>query len=671
MKRKYTVVANKGYDISDIDADMTSHGGSQHIPSREVEITQPHKMFKSLTEFLLTDEEAEELRNDPRVKEVGLSFEERDDLIIESTAIQYGDFGRSSSTQNDIQHTRRNWGLKRCQHRDTPYLAPNYDTTSNDENDFINYNITGHGVDIVVMDDDMRTEHPEFLDENGVSRVQKIIWPEELERLGYYEGTDDTAKSVMEDRKGYTLERYYDNDEANHGTPVAGTAAGNLNGWAKDAHIYFAKINLTGYFGTDFFYSWYDYLLYWHKHKNTGRPTVIIQSFGVNQIIPENWVSQIDSGVYRGEAWQRDGRTDAQIQDAYDIVSPLNRRIQANITGMYEIHNEMSEAGIHIVTGAGNSRNRVVGVGHPDYDNRVFIGNGTYYYARIGTPYGDDVLVAGALSHSPDNDKEKLIFYTARGPGVDIYAPGDRFWVAKNEKHTDEGFPGYSYAPNSTFEVMQFGGTSGACPQVGGVLALYAQVYPTKSAKFVKSKLLSDASVDKINEVSGGASVTDAFLDSNNKLLYSPFNVDIGCVYKNATHNASLNKPPKLRTTYLSGPVDIGFDWNLLNFAGVYRSLETNFGRFSNDSYSAINQNGIIRQFYQEKIGTNHYKYYLQVVGGVENTGWETVRWSERNNNYMLQRRDANFDEPMGMWTWELYEPTKMYRRQTYNFSLT
>jgi hypothetical protein len=38
------------------------------------------------------------------------------------------------------------------------------------------YTLDGTGVDVVIMDSGIQTDHPEFFDSQGVSRVQLIDW---------------------------------------------------------------------------------------------------------------------------------------------------------------------------------------------------------------------------------------------------------------------------------------------------------------------------------------------------------------------------------------------------------------------------------------------------------------------------------------------------------------
>ena len=72
----------------------------------------------------------------------------------------------------------------------------------------------GTGVDIVIQDSGLQVDHPEFLDANGVSRVQLIDWYDEL-------GISGTQSSA----------HYRDYDGLWY--HCAGTASGLNFGWVQ------------------------------------------------------------------------------------------------------------------------------------------------------------------------------------------------------------------------------------------------------------------------------------------------------------------------------------------------------------------------------------------------------------------------------------------------------
>ncbi|MFN9917971.1 MAG: hypothetical protein ACK53L_35620, partial [Pirellulaceae bacterium] len=102
--------------------------------------------------YLLTDEEAEILRQDDRVLGVEIPPEHRTDIILEPRATQFSDFTKTSSDSGVFV----NWGLVR-----TNSLTNNYGTGTTISEKY-NYTLTGKGVDIVIQDSGIQVDHPEF-----------------------------------------------------------------------------------------------------------------------------------------------------------------------------------------------------------------------------------------------------------------------------------------------------------------------------------------------------------------------------------------------------------------------------------------------------------------------------------------------------------------------------
>ncbi len=108
MEKEYTVVVNKGVDLTALEYEITASSGSGPIPKRSVDIANPRPGSKRQTHFMLTDEEAEALRSDPRVRAVEIPPEQRDDISIGLNASQPGIFYRGFNDNTDT-----NWGLRR------------------------------------------------------------------------------------------------------------------------------------------------------------------------------------------------------------------------------------------------------------------------------------------------------------------------------------------------------------------------------------------------------------------------------------------------------------------------------------------------------------------------------------------------------------------------------
>jgi len=241
-EREYIVTLNENVDVDAFKVEMIADNMDPYVPQRPVHVANDRPASKRNTHYLLTDAEAEELRSDPRVFAVELEMSIRDDLIIGGRAKQESVFTKTTNTSGD----NVNWGLRRMVALSNPFLSDG--TASGD----YTYTLTGEGVDVVIMDSGIQSDHPEFTDSAGLSRVQEIDWY----------AASGIAGSMP-------AGHYTDYD--GHGTHVAGIVAGKTYGWAKNSRIYAVK--LAGLEGTsdpndgipvtDAF----DIIKEWHKRK--------------------------------------------------------------------------------------------------------------------------------------------------------------------------------------------------------------------------------------------------------------------------------------------------------------------------------------------------------------------------------------------------------------------
>lgn len=142
------------------------------VPSRQVEIANERPFNDSTCHYVLTDEEAELLRNDPRVQYVEIPAEHRDDIIIKQATTQYGNFV-IPNYQDPTSANIINWGLVRHSRIDDVYLGNIYPSPGANS---YTYTYDGTGVDIIIQDSGIAPYHPEFQDSNGNNRVQRIDW---------------------------------------------------------------------------------------------------------------------------------------------------------------------------------------------------------------------------------------------------------------------------------------------------------------------------------------------------------------------------------------------------------------------------------------------------------------------------------------------------------------
>jgi len=162
---------------------------------------------------------------------------------------------------------------------------------------------------------------------------------------------------------------------------------------------------------------------------------------------------------------------------------------------------ELIDAGVIFVAAAGNSNQKAVNQGHPDFNNYIhanlndtisqttFTEFGLAVYGttnRRGFPtqmgadleYNYPVIAVGALDDdfetTVDGLKERKVNYSNRGNTIDCYAPADGT-LAANHSYTAEGrypgtYSGFTYNSGIATD-CSFGGTSAACPVAAGFLA--------------------------------------------------------------------------------------------------------------------------------------------------------------------------------------------------------
>jgi len=81
-EKEYTVIVNNREDLAQVESELTASSGAGPIPARTVDIANPRPGSRVQTHFMLTDDEAETLRSDPRVRAVEIPPDQRDDVSI-------------------------------------------------------------------------------------------------------------------------------------------------------------------------------------------------------------------------------------------------------------------------------------------------------------------------------------------------------------------------------------------------------------------------------------------------------------------------------------------------------------------------------------------------------------------------------------------------------------
>lgn len=477
--REYNVILKEGIDYdgfwNDIESD--TDGGKLYIPNRKVEFTNERPASLRQCWYLLTDEEAEQLKLDERVFDVEIPPEKRDDLKMALKAIQRGDFTKTTSDSGAYI----NWGMIRSNFNFNNYGASTATTSSYE------YCLTGDGVDVVIQDSGLEVNHPEFQDDLGVSRVQQINW--------YTESGISGTQSANHYR-----------DYNGHGTHVASTTAGKYFGWAKKARIYSQKLDGlegtgdsgTGISVTDAF----DSIKLWHRNKpvnpKTGakRPTIVNMSWGYL-----NYFTSLSSLTYRGTAYTNTTATVAANRESnYGFIQNYdgtyyyaNSRVSSTDTDI----EEMIAEGIHVVIAAGNFGFKIDTPSGADYNNSVTTSGGiggTFFYHRGSSPFSTNAIKVGNIDSTVyDSITDQKAVSSETGPGVDIYAPGTNIMGACS---TTNEFTDEAYWANGSFRQMNISGTSMASPQVAGVSALILEMNPKLKPADLKSYLQNISNSD-------------------------------------------------------------------------------------------------------------------------------------------------------------------------------
>lgn len=496
-EKEYIVSLKRGVDASTFKAEMTQNSGDANIPTRTVDVANERLLSARNTHYGLTDEEAEQLKNDSRVADVAIPPDQDDSLEIGLHATQTADFTKTTSDSGNYV----NWGLRRCITNSNPYSG---NSVSGD----YTYNLDGTGVDVVIQDSGLQTDHPDFNDTNGVSRVQNINWYTESGLSG-------------------TQNANHNRDFDGHGTHVAGIAAGLTYGWAKNSRIYHVKVlglEGTGDSSTGISVSnCFDVIKGWHNNKAvdpaTGykRPTIVNMSWGYGTTF-----TNITGGNYRGTSWTATSR-----QTQYGMVGGYTLGSYRHVTRVTSVDTdvqEMIDAGIHVCIAAGNSYQKIDIPTGSDYNNYYTkTGSGNIYYHRGGSPFDDEAFVVGnADSTVHSGGLEQKASSSENGPGVNIYAPGTNIMstTSTTNKFTDGNYP-----PNSSFKICNIGGTSMASPQVCGLGALLLQANPHSTPAQLKSHVIASCQTNGIYSTGLDNDYTDSrsLKDGNNRFLVNPF----------------------------------------------------------------------------------------------------------------------------------------------------
>lgn len=501
-QNKAVITLHVGVDVDAFIEDMVSgNNHNEFMPNRKVELFNEKPDSLRNVDFVLTREEARILKNDPRIIDVRYGTKAENGIFLRQTST---DTQKLYSKTNTLLNTHYNWAMPACTNSSDVFAA----ASSTDVNFTHTWATAGAGVDVVIQDSGILANHPEWLNPAGTaSRLQQINWPTAANLTGTY----------TQDVNHYT-------DLDGHGTHVAGTTAGRLYGWAKEAKIYAITIlDNPAAFGVS---ASFNLIRGFHNNKtvtSTGykRPTVVNMSWEYFKIY-EN----ITGGNYRGTPW-----TATTPQSLYGMVSTIYNRLTSPTRYYHPVRvssvdadiADCVSAGIILVAAAGNDAHKIDTSTGTDYNNYYTDSvDGTIYYHRGATPSNtSNVITVGSVKIASPEGKN---FFSNSGPGVDVYAPGESIISAIPETSTIGTSVGtVDYPLNASFKSTKISGTSMAAPQVTGVIACMLDVRPEYTQSQAKAWIQEVGVSNRLTQTGSGYSDLGFLQGGPNRYLYQPF----------------------------------------------------------------------------------------------------------------------------------------------------
>ena len=486
-QNRCVVTAEKGVDVGALMEDIVSG----KVLGRHVEMWNEKNDSERNFDVVLTKEEAEFLKQDPRITDVRYGSKEENGIFLKHHTLDISRTYSRTTTQSNADYA---WSIPACINASNPFSG----TTLTYQHPYV---ATGRNVDAVIMDSGIQVGHPEWKAQDGVTdRLNQVNWPQ----VSGLSGT-------------YTQGPQHYTDTYGHGTHCSGTVAGRRYGWAREANIYAIKIFDTDAFGIS---AAFNMIRAWHLLKTNKNPTVVNMSWGYYNVY-----TGITGGNYRGTPWTG---TSAQsqygmVQTSYNFSSTYNAYTHpVRVASVDADIDSCISAGVVLVAAAGNDTHKMDISGGLDYNNYYTSGGNSVYYHRGSTPNGPNgVITVGAIRAA--NTEYKSAFSTC-GPGITIFAPGEAIQSAMPLSAT-LGSGSVTHPDDSNFYIKKIQGTSMAAPQVTGVLAclLESRRYytPYDCANWLKSTATQGRMSD-----SGTTTYTDtlSLQGAGNRYLRWPFN---------------------------------------------------------------------------------------------------------------------------------------------------
>lgn len=428
--KRYTLAVTSAEHWNEIHGALTIDSNQDGIPDRKVTCTDEHSISAVRGTYELTDEEATQISRHPHVKWIELSLKDNRDNYPDPQLVA-NRFSSDVKIYRDLtsngppgiatagEENRTNWALPRISGITS---AGEFAQWSNATGSIapvqgnVEYLYDGRNVDIVIHDSGVLQSHPEFLNDDGTSRVKDIVldFPYFLDP-GYFNSNGYTytledgstgidtsrAEAWWEDNNARSSEFVLlpevaipsgynrngamgigtaggNNLGSGHGTSAASLAAGKNFGLAFKANIWNMPA-ISDNVGMDIETA-YDLISFFHQYKPVNvelgqrNPTVVNGSWGYQAALLNNAsninyrftgitstfvTNTLSLGAPSGVEDMVLGFNN-QVFGAYKSWSSSSRSNSTNEAG-----DEMMNAGVIYVAAAGNN-NQYVGAGYTD-----------------------------------------------------------------------------------------------------------------------------------------------------------------------------------------------------------------------------------------------------------------------------------------------------------------
>lgn len=470
------------------------------------------------THYMMTEEQAEQLRQDPRVWGVEAvdGFKIKPQIVNNEPYVKSGNFWKDDTqppanvSPNDFQWGHLHVAGSQPQRGKNAFGPISSGWTYEQVNETVEIFNNGKHVDVVIVDDPVPYDSAEWYSpSSGTTRFVQYQWFNELNTL--VGSIDDDGQTLP------TGTITYGTNAATpqfHGIHVTGTACGQHYGWAREANIYNIAVTDTWPSGQQLGpLLIFDYLRAFHLNKainpTTGKrnPTITNHSYGgiINMPGDSNLtISSLTQVVYRGVVYNSSnpgpsGWTQAGVEADFGVRFNLSAYPSYSSAVAADVQDAIDD-GVVVIGAAGNDNLLIAEVGDADYDNYITVsGVGSFYYNRGGWPNTPDsgAINVGALSKQGDFRRST---FTQFGPSIDVFSPGDNILSAYGNTGglNDSKYPAGNY-------FYPINGTSMASPQVCGVAACLA----SGKGRFTQNDLLGylqrhSITGDMTFDISGG-----------------------------------------------------------------------------------------------------------------------------------------------------------------------